>query len=201
MSGDTGGCSILRPRAAAGRADGTTFVYSELDKSIYALDLSLEVKSGWPFEPATPLEVARPGLDIRTRGGLLPDARRPGCRSGRRAVSGPQALGTAYVGGSLIAVDAKGRVRSGWPVTPRVVRGRVLVGRGRALMGRPVRSRSSPKRAATSSGSPSPLQHRSAWSRRSSTRRSEHLRSLVDQGDQPHNFGGRPVSPWARRRS
>jgi hypothetical protein len=118
VSYDTGGCAVGLPRPPLTAGDGTTFLYSELDRSIYALDTSLEVKRGWPFEPASALQVARPGLESEHEAGYCPTPVVP-------AVGSDGALYLAVeprsskVGGSLVAVGSTGRVRSGWPVELR----------------------------------------------------------------------------------
>jgi hypothetical protein len=106
-------CGVPKPNPPLVAQDGTTFVFSEIDSAILALDLSLEVQRGWPYEPATPLE-------------------RPNPRSGHDGISCPSlsvpAVGpdsTLYlplqardstIGGRIVAVDRDGQVRPGWPV-------------------------------------------------------------------------------------
>jgi hypothetical protein len=114
-TGDTGGCSVGMPEAPVVALDGTIFVYSEIDSAIQALDPSLGTMTGWPFEPATSLVRARPGLESEHEAGYCPASVVPAV--------GPD--GTLYlsvearalsVGGSIIAVGKDGRVRAGWPV-------------------------------------------------------------------------------------
>lgn len=116
VSGDTGGCTIYRPRSPLVAEDGTTFVYSELDDSIYSLDTSLEVKDGWPFEPATSLEIARPGLESEHEAGYCPTPVVPGIGPDSTLYLALKAR-TSGGSGSLVAVGPNARVRSGWPVT------------------------------------------------------------------------------------
>ncbi len=93
--------------------DGTIFVYSWHDVSIFGLDSSLDLLDGWPFEPATPLE--RP-FPLRDEEGI-------NCLSLAVPAVGPddalylplQARNEA-VGGSVVAVGPAGQVRPGWPV-------------------------------------------------------------------------------------
>lgn len=114
-SGDTGGCSSLRPLRPVVGPEGTTVLVSELDPAIQALDATLATRDGWPFVPPGALARARPGLESEHEAGYCPDPVRP--------VVGPD--GTVYlaiearsstVGGRLVAVAPDGRVRSGWPV-------------------------------------------------------------------------------------
>ena len=106
-------CGAPIPRPPLIAQDGTTFVFSEIDTAVYALDPSLEVMGGWPYRPATPLE--------------RPDPRRGGdgisCTSLALPALGPDSslylplqAGDPAVGGSIAAVDPDGRVRPGWPV-------------------------------------------------------------------------------------
>jgi len=114
-SGDMG-CTIGAPRSPLAATDGTTFVYSELDRSIYAVDKSLQVKSGWPMTPAAPLEVARPGLESEHEAGYCPTPVVPGIGPDSTMYLALTAR-SGSVGGSLTAIGPNGRVRSGWPVT------------------------------------------------------------------------------------
>jgi hypothetical protein len=114
-SEDTGGCTVSVPQAPIVAQTGAIFVYSELNGSIYALDPGLSVLNGWPFEPATSLAIARPGIESEHEAGYCPSPVVP--------VAGPDgtlALSleprNSKVGGSLVAVGMDGRVRSGWPV-------------------------------------------------------------------------------------
>ena len=80
FTGDTGGCLTGSPEAPLVAQDGTIFVYSDVDSAVYALDPSLAIMPGWPFESTKPLVRARPGSRIRTRSRLLPWPCSPGDR-------------------------------------------------------------------------------------------------------------------------
>jgi len=106
-------CGAPLPRPPLIARDGTIFVYSEIDTSIFALDPSLVVMRGWPFEPATPL--------VRRVPVVSPDGIT--CPSLAIPAAGPDATlylplqaRDAKVGGSIVAVGPDGRVRPGWPV-------------------------------------------------------------------------------------
>jgi hypothetical protein len=114
-TGDTGGCTVGMPAAPIVAQDGTIFIYSEIDSAVLALDSSLGTMTGWPFEIATRLVRARPGLESEHEAGYCPASVVP--------ATGPD--GTLYlllearnaaVGGSFVAVGPNGKVRSGWPV-------------------------------------------------------------------------------------
>ena len=104
-------CGPPRPMPPIVSEDGTIFVTSEIDTSVFALDPSLDVMRGWPYRPATPLVYRfRPTLELA-------------CGSLAVPAAGPD--GTLYlplrardeaVGGILVAVGPDGRVRPGWPV-------------------------------------------------------------------------------------
>jgi outer membrane protein assembly factor BamB len=107
-------CGIfVPPRPPLVARDGTIFVFSEIDTSVYALDRSLAIVRGWPFEPATPLvrpfyadpryEISCPSLAIPAVG---PDS----------TLYLPLQARDTSVGGSIVAVAPDGRVRPGWPV-------------------------------------------------------------------------------------
>lgn len=109
-------CGLPIPKPPLVAQDGTIFVYSEIDTAIFAVDPSLKVMRGWPFEPATPLVrrvpvvgpdgITCPSLAIPTAG---PDA----------TLYLPLQARDATVGGSIVAVGPDGRVRPGWPVVLR----------------------------------------------------------------------------------
>jgi outer membrane protein assembly factor BamB len=101
------------PRAPIVGDDGTIFVWSELDKTVFALDPSLVIRPGWPFEPATGL-VYRSYQDPRAELSCGSPAS-PAIGPGSTLYMPLQARSTK-VGGSIIAVGPDGRVRSGWPV-------------------------------------------------------------------------------------
>ena len=106
-------CVVSVPIAPILAADGTTFVVSELDPAIYALDPSLRVLPGWPVAPTTSIEGADPfageeGISCST---LVKPAAGP---DGMLFV--PLAAEDESAGGSLLALGRDGRVREGWPV-------------------------------------------------------------------------------------
>ena len=112
---DTGGCTVGSPQSPVVADDGTILIYSELDARVYALDPSLEIRPGWPYEPAAPLVVARPGSESEHEAGYCPVPVVPAVGSGG-TVFLPLAAKTSSVGGSLVAVGPNGRVRHGWPI-------------------------------------------------------------------------------------
>ncbi len=114
-SGDTGGCTVGSPQAPVVARDGTVFVYSELDAAIYAVDPSLKTMPGWPFEPAAPLSVPRPGHEFEHEAGYCPIPALPAVGPDRTLYL-PLEARNGTVGGSLVAVGPDGRVRAGWPV-------------------------------------------------------------------------------------
>lgn len=107
-------CVAYTPRAPLTAADGTVFLWSDLDARIFALDAALKVLPGWPYR--LPNGLVGPGHD---------DPRSElNCSFPVAPSVGP--TGTLYlplqprsasVGGTLVAVDLNGRVRAGWPVT------------------------------------------------------------------------------------
>ena len=106
-------CIVGAPKPPIMAQDGTTFVFSELDMAIFALDPTLQQMPGWPFTPPSPLERPDPS---RGEEGL-------NCSSLALPAVGPdstlylplQARGSK-VGGNLLAVGPNGLVRAGWPV-------------------------------------------------------------------------------------
>jgi WD40 repeat protein len=107
-------CVVYAPRAPITAADGTVFLWSELDRRIFALDAALNVRPGWPYRPANWL--VHPGWDDPTA--------ELGCSPPAAPSVGP--TGTLYlpleprdesVGGTLVALDLDGRPHAGWPVT------------------------------------------------------------------------------------
>ena len=106
-------CGLPIPPSPIVAQDGTTFVYSEIDTAILALDRSLEVIRGWPFEPATPL-VRRVPV-VRPDGITCPSLAIPAAGPDATLYLPLQAR-DAKVGGSIVAVGPDGRVRPGWPV-------------------------------------------------------------------------------------
>ncbi|OGO57423.1 MAG: hypothetical protein A2Z32_04140 [Chloroflexi bacterium RBG_16_69_14] len=112
---DVGGCVVGIPSAPLVGGNGSIYVYSELDSSIYGLTPSLTIMKGWPFEPATSLVTARPGLEFEHEAGYCPSPVVPGVGPDGTLVLSLQAR-TSTVGGSLVAVGTDGLVRAGWPV-------------------------------------------------------------------------------------
>ena len=101
------------PPAPVVAGDGTTFLWSDVDPDVFALDASLAVRAGWPYRPPSAIEHPNPwrGID-----GL-------NCPQPAIPAGGPD--GTLYltlqarnrdVGGSVIAVGRDARIRRGWPV-------------------------------------------------------------------------------------
>jgi outer membrane protein assembly factor BamB len=114
-TGDTGGCMVGSPQAPLIAHDGTIFVYGEIDTEVHALDPSLGIMPGWPFEPATPLVRARPGYESEHEAGYCPSPVVPAVGPDSTLYLPLQAR-DASVGGSIVAVGPDGRVRDGWPV-------------------------------------------------------------------------------------
>lgn len=115
---DTGGCVTAIPQPPVVATDGTTYVYSELDTAIFALDRSLSIKAGWPFRPESPLVTARPGFESEHEAGYCPSPVVPAVGPDG-ALYLPLRATSSAVGGSLVAVDPDGRLRPGWPVELR----------------------------------------------------------------------------------
>jgi hypothetical protein len=114
-TGDTGGCTVGSPQPPVVARDGTTFVYSELDSAIYAIDPSLATIQDWPFEPGAPLAVARPGLESEHEAGYCPASVVPAVAPDRTLYLAIEARDTT-VGGRLLALGLDSQVRPGWPV-------------------------------------------------------------------------------------
>ena len=91
-------------------------MFSEVDTRVYALDSSLAIVDGWPFEPAAALE--RPDPWRGTEGISCPAQARPAVASDGTLYLPLQARNPT-VGGSIVAVGGDGRVRAGWPVELR----------------------------------------------------------------------------------
>jgi hypothetical protein len=115
---DTGGCTAGSPQSPVVAQDGTVFAYSEIDTAVYALDPSLAIMRGWPFEPDTPLVRARPGFETEHEAGYCPAPVLPAVGPDTTLYLPLQARNTK-VGGSIFAVGPDGRVRPGWPVELR----------------------------------------------------------------------------------
>lgn len=110
--GDTGGCSAnpMQPLVAA---DGTTFIFSDADPAIVALDGSLKLMRGWPYRPPTPL-VRRDERYVK-EDAYCPATAVPAVGPDHTLYLPLQAR-NSKIGGSLLAVGPNGRARSGWPV-------------------------------------------------------------------------------------
>jgi outer membrane protein assembly factor BamB len=106
-------CGRPVPRPPIVAADGTAFVYSELDTAIFALDPTLTVLPGWPYRPSTALE--RPNPQSEHYGISCPSLALPAVGPDSTLYLALKARGDA-VGGSLVAVGPNGKVRPGWPV-------------------------------------------------------------------------------------
>ena len=114
-SEDTGGCTVGSPQAPVVAHDGTTFVLSELNWAIHAVDSALEAIPGWPFDPGAPRAVARPGLESEHEAGYCPSSVVPAVGPDRTLYLALEARDTNF-GGRLLAVGPDGQVRPGWPV-------------------------------------------------------------------------------------
>jgi outer membrane protein assembly factor BamB len=111
--GDTGGCGLGNPQPPLVAGDGTAFVLSWATDAVYALDLSLKVKRGWPYEPATSF-VRRDSRYIR-EDAFCPSLSIPAVGPDSTLYL-PLEASNATVGGSIVAVGPDGRLRAGWPV-------------------------------------------------------------------------------------
>jgi hypothetical protein len=109
-------CGQPRPRPPLVAENGMTFVYSEIQNTIYALDPNLTPMAGWPFEPGAPLQRRDP------------EREGDGINCASLATPAVDPGGTLYlplqarqqsVGGTLMAVGSDGQVRPGWPVELR----------------------------------------------------------------------------------
>jgi outer membrane protein assembly factor BamB len=109
-------CTPGSPEPPVVARDGTTFVFSEIDSAVYALDPSLKVMGGWPYRASTPL--VHPGWND-------PRYDIPCAAIGRPAVGPgnvlymPLRARNASVGQRIVAVGPDGRPRAGWPVELR----------------------------------------------------------------------------------
>jgi hypothetical protein len=101
-------CVVGTPNSPMIAADGTVFVFSELDTRVFALGPSLEVERGWPYRAAKPLvrDPFNPYCPPRGIPQVGPDS----------TLYLPLVAREASVGGSIVAVGPNGRVRPGWPV-------------------------------------------------------------------------------------
>ncbi len=105
-------CALASPRPPLIAPDGTIFVFSEIDNALYALDPSLAIMPGWPLEPPTPLvrPVSAGRADINCPSLGIPAV------GPNDSLYLPLQARNATVGGSILAIDADGGVRPGWPV-------------------------------------------------------------------------------------
>ena len=106
-------CVAGAPPVPVVAGDGTTFLWSEMDPDIFALDRSLAVRAGWPYRPPTAVEIPDPwrGID-----GL--NCSRPAVPTGGPdgSLHLPLQARNHDVGGAIVAVGTDGRIRRGWPV-------------------------------------------------------------------------------------
>jgi len=108
-------CGVPSPRPPLVAADGTIFVFSEVDTATLAIDASLELMRGWPYQPLAPfVDRYAPTEGDLTCGSLALPA--VGLDS---TLYLPLQARDESVGGSLVAVGPDGRVRPGWPVELR----------------------------------------------------------------------------------
>ena len=107
-------CGAPRPRPPLIAQDGTIFVFSEIDISIFALDPLLEVMGGWPYWPATSLVYRFSPREELGCGSLALPAVGPDS-----TLYLPLQARDASVGGTIVAIGPDGRVRPGWPVELR----------------------------------------------------------------------------------
>jgi hypothetical protein len=106
-------CFVAAPEAPIVADQSTVALTSAIETTVYALDQTLAISPGWPFELPAPIERPDPW---RGQEGI-------NCTSLARATMDP--YGAIYlplqardatVGGSIVAIDSDGRVRPGWPV-------------------------------------------------------------------------------------
>ncbi len=91
-------------------------VFSEIDDSVFALDSSMHVVAGWPYEPSTPLVRRQPPLNpdgIDCSSLAIPAMGRDG------STYMPLQARNATTGGNLVAIGPNGRVAPGWPMELR----------------------------------------------------------------------------------
>jgi len=104
-------CGVPSPRPPLVGRDGTTFVTSDIDTAVFALDSSLELKPGWPYRPTTPLVYRfRPSQELTCGSLAIPAVGPDG------TLHLPLQARDSTVGGTLVAVGPNGRVVPGWPV-------------------------------------------------------------------------------------
>ncbi|MEO7663531.1 MAG: hypothetical protein ABIV26_00260, partial [Candidatus Limnocylindrales bacterium] len=114
--GDTGGCGIGNPETPIVSSDGSVVLLSWARDQVFAVDSSLVVRTGWPYQAPAPFM----RLDPRH---VREDAF---CQTRSVPAVGPD--GTIYlalqprdpsVGSSIVALGPDGGMRAGWPVQLR----------------------------------------------------------------------------------
>ena len=106
-------CGVPVPRPPLNAGDGRIYVYGEIDDATYALDVLLDVLSGWPIV-AGHLERPNPWLDHD--GISCPALAIPAAGPNGTLVLPLQAMGSVG-GGRLVAIGSNGEARPGWPVS------------------------------------------------------------------------------------
>jgi len=107
-------CIVGSPERPETAPDGSTYVFSQVDPRIYALDESLEPLRGWPY--SIPGSFEHPGI---SEGGLDCFGPVPPVASPRGGIYLSLSARTARVGGRIVLVGPGGRVGAGWPVQLR----------------------------------------------------------------------------------
>jgi hypothetical protein len=106
-------CIVSNPTPPMVTADGTTFLFSQIDPAIFALDASLNVIRGWPFRPTGQLE--RPGRDDPRYELNCSELEVPAVGPDNSLYL-PLQSRSASVGGNIVRVGSDGRPTPGWPV-------------------------------------------------------------------------------------
>jgi hypothetical protein len=110
-------CGAGAPHSPIVAGDGTTFVDSPDDPTIYALDPSLDVRDGWPYtQPRGSLADECAGAEGICCSFPLATPRAVGPGGTLYLVLQPE---TSAVGGGITMIGRNGRVRPGWPVVLR----------------------------------------------------------------------------------
>ena len=104
-------CGVPSPIPPIVAQDGTIFVTSEADTTVFALDGSLDVVRGWPYQPATPLVYRFSPRSELSCGSLARPAVAPDS-----TLYLPLQARNETVGGTLAAVGRDGQIRPGWPM-------------------------------------------------------------------------------------
>ena len=110
--GTAGGCPPW-PKPPLVASDGTIFIFSEATPAVMAVDPSLKLMPGWPYQPAAPL-VLRDERYVK-EDAYCPAIAIPAVGPDTTLYLPLQARSTK-VGGIIVAVGPDGRVRPGWPV-------------------------------------------------------------------------------------